>query len=329
MVPHDHFNDFIDEIYSIKDGYEKLKINCMIGSLKPGDRENFKTLAIGTDPNVMYSHFLKANASFIEKFDINNTTYYHALEKFTTKSEESETPIYNMAVELEIINLYELCEEIQRLDGTVLDVNTDCTIGAFKNNVFPFTVNTDGNVEGYYFDDDKKVLKYKVEKDSERLKHQQLPIWKRNSEYEYKKPVWKTIEDVADNNFQPLIEQVLNSNESLNIDGRAGTGKSTFIKMLHIEMDKRNIKTLLVEQETEEEPEKDKRNYKYVSMAPTNKACRIIKGKTIHKFIASLNIKSFTEHKYDYIHIYVLMKYRWFKKYFINSLSICSAHFQL
>jgi len=24
MVPHDHFNDFIDEIYSIKDGYEKL-----------------------------------------------------------------------------------------------------------------------------------------------------------------------------------------------------------------------------------------------------------------------------------------------------------------
>ena len=100
VVLHDHFNDFIDEIYSIKDGYEKLKINCMIGSLKPGDRENFKTLAIGTDPNVMYGHFLKANASFIEKFDINDTTYYHALEKFTTKSEESETPIYNMAVEL-------------------------------------------------------------------------------------------------------------------------------------------------------------------------------------------------------------------------------------
>jgi len=46
-----------------------------------------------------------------------------------------------MAVELEIINLYELCEEIQRLDGTVLDVNTDCAICTFKNNEFPFTVN--------------------------------------------------------------------------------------------------------------------------------------------------------------------------------------------
>ena len=37
MVFHDHFNSFIDEIYNIKDGYEKLKINCMIGSLKPGN----------------------------------------------------------------------------------------------------------------------------------------------------------------------------------------------------------------------------------------------------------------------------------------------------
>ena len=72
----------------------------MIGSLKPGHREHFKTVAIGTDQNVMYGHFLEANAAFIDKLYINDTTYYHALDKFTTRSEESETPIYNMAVEL-------------------------------------------------------------------------------------------------------------------------------------------------------------------------------------------------------------------------------------
>ena len=95
-----------------------------------------------------------------------------------------------------------------------------------------------------------------------------------------------------------MIEQVLNSNESLNIDGRAGTGKSTFIKMLHTEMDKRKLK--------------------YVSMAPTNKACRIIKGKTIHKFIASFNIKSFTELKYEYIFIdEISMVQEIFYKFFI------------
>ena len=171
-----------------------------------------------------------------------------------------------------------------------------------------------------------KVLKYKVEKDSERLKHQQLPIWKRNNEYEYKKPVWTTIKDVADNNFQPLIEQVLNSNESLNIDGRAGTGKSTFIIMLHIEMNKRNIKTLHIEADTEEDAKADKRNYKYVSMAPTNKACRIIKGKTIHKFIASFNIKSFTEQKYEYIFIDEISMVQ---EIFYKFLYIYSEHFQI
>ena len=45
VVFHDHFNSFIDEIYSIKDGYEKLQINCMIGSSKPGGREHLKTVA--------------------------------------------------------------------------------------------------------------------------------------------------------------------------------------------------------------------------------------------------------------------------------------------
>ena len=74
-------------------------------------------------------------------------------------SEESETPIYNMAVEMEIINLHELCKEIERLGGNVWDVNNDCAVCTFRNNVFPFTVNSDGNAEGYYFDDDLKVPK--------------------------------------------------------------------------------------------------------------------------------------------------------------------------
>ena len=111
--------------------------------------------------------------------------------------------------------------------------------------MFPFTVNTDGNVEGYYFDDEMKVPKYKVEKDSERLKHQQLPVWRRTSEYEYKNPPWTTIEDTGYNNFQPFVEKVLNRNKSIHIEGRAGTGKSTFIETLHTEMDKRQIKYFL------------------------------------------------------------------------------------
>ena len=123
-------------------------------------------------------------------------------------------------------------------------------------------------IECYYFNNDTKAPKYRVEKESE-------------DEYETIK--WKIIQDKDEDDFQPLVEHVLDSNKSINIEGRAGTGKSTFIKMLHTEMDKRKIK--------------------YVSVAPTNKACRIIKGKTIHKFIASFNITHFKKLKYEYIFI--------------------------
>ena len=70
-----------------------------------------------------------------------------AHEKNTTKSEAGETPIYSMAVEMGIINLHELCKEIERLGGNVLDLNTDCARCTFRNNGSPFTVITDGNIE--------------------------------------------------------------------------------------------------------------------------------------------------------------------------------------
>ena len=55
-VPRDHFNDFIDATYALKDGYEKFKINCMIGLFKPSAKQHYKSLAISTDPNAIYYH---------------------------------------------------------------------------------------------------------------------------------------------------------------------------------------------------------------------------------------------------------------------------------
>ena len=83
------------------------------------------------------------------------------------------------------------------------------------------------------------------------------------------------------NNFQPLVEHIINNNISINIDGRAGTGKSTFIKQLQQEMDKRDIQ--------------------YKTLAFTNKACRIINGTTIHKFIKTMNSKALREMNIKYI----------------------------
>ena len=40
---------------------------------------------------------------------------------------------------------------------------------------------------------------------------------------------WNIVPDVIDNNFEPLIDHIINSNESVNIDGRAGCGKSAIL----------------------------------------------------------------------------------------------------
>ena len=110
-----------------------------------------------------------------------------------------------------------------------------------------------------------------------------LPKWQRTQKYEYKQAEWNITNDIIDNDFKPLVKKILDSKKSTNIDGRAGVVKSFFIKNLPQEMDERKLK--------------------YVSLAPTNKACRVINGITICKFIASFNMKSFMDGKYDYIFI--------------------------
>ena len=175
-------------------------------------------------------------------------------------------------------------------------VNTDCAVCTFPNNAFPFLVNDLGNIEGYYHDEN--IYKYRLEAKSERITTQALPQWIRKQTYEYSKPEWHTVQDSGDNDFMPMVHKILDSNKSINIEGRAGTGKSTFIKQLHEEMDKRKIK--------------------YISLAPTNKACRIIKGKTIDKFIASFTLSNFKKHEYKYIFIdEISMVREVFYKFFI------------
>ena len=72
-------------------------------------------------------------------------------------------------------------------------------------------------------------------------------------------------DDVNDNNFQPLVETILESEQSFHILGRAGTGKSTLIKKIQERLDE------------------DKKIY--ITLCPTNKACLVIKdAMTLCKF---------------------------------------------
>jgi ATP-dependent exoDNAse (exonuclease V) alpha subunit len=89
---------------------------------------------------------------------------------------------------------------------------------------------------------------------------------------------------VEDNNFKPLVNKIMKSNQSWFITGPGGVGKSTLIKNLQKRL--------------------DKQGKKYVSLAPTNLAALIIGGMTIHKFCTKCkNQTSVKNMNIDYIFV--------------------------
>ena len=75
---------------------------------------------------------------------------------------------------------------------------------------------------------------------------------------------YEIIPDSETNDFTAQVEQIVTSNESIFINGRAGTGKSTLLKKIIAKLGKSS----------------------FIALAPTNKAALIINGQTIHKFLA-------------------------------------------
>ena len=170
----------------------------------------------------------------------------------------------------------------------------------FKNDILPFKLKDEINLDEYYYDDKKTLPKYKLDDKNTRLQYPKMANYNRIQKYEHENQIWKTIQDISNNDFNQLIKDILDSKQSINIDGRAGVGKSTLIKSMQAEMTSRGIK--------------------YISVAPTNKAARVINGQTIHKFIfANSSRKMMTETKYEYIFVdEISMVQEHFYKFFIT-----------
>ena len=159
--------------------------------------------------------------------------------EYSAKTEASETPSYNQILELEIINLHQLHEEIKRLSGVVLDVNTDGAVCTFPYNKLPFEINENDVVQGYYYDLEETAPKYRMAEEPKRNEIGRMAKYTRDGFDTLKKPKWKIHQDVEDNDMAPLVKTILESNKSWNINGRAGTGKSHLVRMLQEEMDKK------------------------------------------------------------------------------------------
>ena len=263
-MPADYYNELINFCYHRLGNYAKFSINSMIGAFNINTEKNINSSTIGVIKN-SYDAYLKhfnTRDSFINSFEIDNEIYYHMYKDVKTIKYETESPIYNQIIQIENILIHQLKVLIESKNGTVIDLNTDACSCIFPDDVFPFKMLDDENLDNYFYDD--KVPLYKLEfKDG--LKHQRCKQMIRTEFYSIDKFKWNEYEDVNDNDFEPLVETIIESEQSFHILGRAGTGKSTLIKQI---------------QEKLNEEKKI-----YITLCPTNKACLVIKdAMTLCKF---------------------------------------------
>jgi len=286
-IKKNYYNKFIDHCYKNIEGYSKLAINSMIGNFKPNlnKREVWISKTFSSDSCEAFNTYLKYKGCFIDVMNINNTRYYHTFEKVYNTTLENQVPIYNQILQQEQIELHKLEKLIKAHKGVVLDYNTDAINCVFPDNVFPFDLVEDIQLNGHYWDKSKSVYKYKIECDKERLKVSKMQQTLRTDIYkDMRYYTWKLTSDVEDDNFEPLVEKVMKSNQSYFITGPGGSGKTTLLKLLQEEL--------------------TKQDKKYTTLCPTNLAALIAGGITIHKFSSKLKKQSQVEHlDLDYIFV--------------------------
>ncbi len=99
----------------------------------------------------------------------------------------------------------------------------------FKDNEILFEVDGAGFTKDCYHDTDEKFSRYWVEDNSDSLKWQMLPQRNLIQKYERKCMEWDFTNGQGQHDFKPLVKQILSTDKSITMYGRAGTGKSTCI----------------------------------------------------------------------------------------------------
>ena len=299
-IPCNYYNKFIKYCDEHITEYNKLAINGMIGNFKPNvnKRANWKSMCITSDSCESFQNYINNDGCFIHMMNINDKKYYHVLKQFNKTNMETESPIYNQILQEEQIELHKLIKLVESKGGTVLDVNTDAVSCIFPDNKLPFKIVEDIQLRDQYWDKKRTVYKYKLEHkedDKKRVKVAKMQNTQHIEQYILNKYYnWRVTPDVDDNDFKPLVDKIIASNQSWTIQGPAGAGKSFLIK---------GIQDALKSKEIE-----------YISLAPTNLAALIIDGMTLHKFATKIR-------KYE------TLKNKTFQYIFVDEISMMKEIF--
>jgi len=275
-IPHNYYNEFIDYCRENFDEKTcKFAINSMIGCFMMNTKKNpiNSLLHVCKDSQEAFSYYYQYDGSIVNTFEIGNENYFSIFKENENMKMETESPIYNQIVQMEAVELHKLSLLVQENGGEVLDLNTDAVTCGYDGDI--------NKILSIKYPDGEPM--YRIEK-KKRLENPKMPKLLRTETYSNYDLKYNIFNDVDDNDFKPLVDMILDSNKSIHIDGCAGAGKSTLIKQLQTEMDNRNLS--------------------YKTTAPTNKACNIIDGVTLHKLVTNFKKKSYIKNmNLDYIFV--------------------------
>uniref|UniRef100_A0A6C0EDG0 HNH nuclease domain-containing protein n=1 Tax=viral metagenome TaxID=1070528 RepID=A0A6C0EDG0_9ZZZZ len=265
-LKHNYFKNFINDVVEKLDCIHKQGPNFFIGAFNKINTEITK-MTFTTDKKEALNQFFDGNKNnFIEFYE---DMLYKIYKSNNIEFNENRIPLYLQILEEETIELHKMESLIIKNGGIVSYYNTDNCVAYFQdnNNLVNEIVNNN------YWDDDKKILKYKFEDIEYKQEFNRKSKYIRDDIYKLiEQPINLTTDENIDKDFTELIDLVVSSKKSYSILGRAGCGKSHLVKLI---MDRLKAENNIYDFDT------------IISLAPTNKAALVIDGQTIHKFVAS------------------------------------------
>lgn len=268
-LPPTFFQKFIDYIGSLNPIMSKFIINSYIGCCAKTEFK-YQTCKYMSD----YYEVCEEMTKNVDKHKIPpkkiqygngpKDYFYQVLTNHKTSSYETELPIYNQILDLEVIELHKLYTKLVANGYPIIEFNTDA-IAVYTKSQLEDAKTLEQIVNTEFWDAAKTLPKFKFEKKETLLKCSRMKSFKNREKFTNIKKMWNITEDVKNDDFTPIIKEVLESNKGCLLQGPAGSGKTYLLKLIIEELKAKKLNHIL--------------------LAPTNKACRHLgkEAMTCHK----------------------------------------------
>lgn len=269
-LKHDYFIKFIEHVEkALPADLAKMLINSMTGTLGMKTIKYERAYYTKSKNDVARYLCTFGNDANVSPMNDEEEPLYQILIKNKLHIEDTNLPIYYYLIEMGNIELHKLYNLVNKPNSRLIGLKTDCVVMQYEQPI-NFTL------------DDAKY-KEDVPPNNFKLRNREP----RTCFYNIPDMPWTEIYDDSDD-FTSKAKEIVDMDSSIHINGYAGCGKTTLIKEIKKEL--------------------EAREKKFICLAPTNKACRHIGGKTLHKFFGIAcnkkkpNLKSLLRYV-DYIFI--------------------------